>query len=62
MLAIGDLSNTVEFVFYAIGIVSFALAALGMAVPGAGAKLSNLVALGLFAFFFPVFWSSLAAL
>lgn len=59
MLAIGDLSNEVEFIFYAVGIVAFALGALGVALHE---KVSNLVALGLFAVFFPVFWSSLAAL
>jgi hypothetical protein len=61
MLAIGDLSNTVQFIFYAIGIVAFALAALAIKVPG-GDKVANLVALGLFAVFFPTFWSHLAAL
>jgi hypothetical protein len=59
VLAIGDLSNEVEFIFYAVGIVAFALGALGVALHE---KVSNLVALGLFAVFFPVFWSSLAAL
>jgi hypothetical protein len=61
MLAIGDMSNTVQFIFYAIGIVAFALATLGAVMP-AGSKMSNLVALGLFAVFFPVFWHTLAAL
>jgi hypothetical protein len=59
VLAIGDLSNEVSFIFYAVGIVAFALGALGIALHE---KVSNLVALGLFAVFFPVFWSSLAAL
>jgi hypothetical protein len=59
MLAIGDLSNTVQFIFYAIAIVAFAMGALGVALHE---KVSNLVALGLFAAFFPVFWSHLAAL
>ncbi len=62
MLAINALNNTGLFICYAVAIVSFALAALGMAVPGAGAKLSNLVALGLFAAFFPNFWQALAGL
>ena len=62
MLAIGDLSNTVQFIFYAIAIVAFALAALGVAMPAAGAKLSNLVAVGLFAAFFVPFWHTLAGL
>lgn len=59
MLAIGDLSNTVEFIFYAIAIVAFAMGALGIALHE---KVTNLVALGLFASTFPIFWSTLAAL
>jgi hypothetical protein len=61
MLAIGPLSATVTFIFYAIAIVAFALAALAIKVPG-GEKVQNLVALGLFAAFFVPFWNSLAAI
>ena len=59
MYAIGQMSNSVAFIFYAVGIVCFALAAIGIALHE---KLTNLVALGLFAVFFPVFWDHLAAL
>ena len=59
MSAIGAMSNTVSFIFYAIAIVAFAMGALGVALHE---KVSNLVALGLFAAFFPVFWDHLAAL
>jgi hypothetical protein len=59
MSAIGNMSNTVQFIFYAIAIVAFAMGALGVALHE---KVSNLVALGLFAAFFPIFWDHLAAL
>lgn len=59
MLAINPMSNDVQFIFYAIGIVAFALATIGIVLH---AKLTNLVALGLFAVFFPIFWDHLAAL
>jgi hypothetical protein len=59
MLAIGQMSNTVAFIFYAVGIVAFALAAIGIALHE---KVANLVALGLFAVFFVEFWNRLAAL
>ncbi len=59
MSAIGNLSNTVQFIFYAVAIVAFAMGALGVALHE---KVSNLVALGLFAAFFPEFWARLAAL
>ncbi len=60
-MAIGTLSNTIQFIFFAVGIVAFALAALAIKVPG-GEKVANLVALGLFAVTFPAFWDRLAAL
>jgi hypothetical protein len=53
------MGNEVQFIFYAIGIVAFALAAVGIALHE---KVQNLVALGLFAVFFPTFWDRLAAL
>lgn len=59
MLAIGQLSNTVEFVLYAIALVAFALGAIGISLHE---KVSNLVALGLFFATVPLFWPRLAAL
>ena len=59
MLAIGELGSTPTFIFFAIAIVVFAMAAIGVALHE---KVSNLVALGLFAAFFPSFWDSLAGL
>lgn len=59
MLAIDQLGTTVTFIFYAVAIVAFALAAIGV---GLHEKVSNLVAVGLFAAFFVPFWNSMAAL
>ncbi|MEX1144681.1 MAG: hypothetical protein WEE69_05185 [Acidimicrobiia bacterium] len=59
VLAIDQLGTTVTFIFYAVAIVAFALGALGVALHE---KVSNLVALGLFAAFFVPFWNSMAAL
>jgi hypothetical protein len=59
MLAINALNNTGLFICYAIAIAAFAMGALGVALHE---KVSNLVALGLFAAFFPNFWNSLAGL
>ena len=59
MLAISEMGTTPTFIFYLIGILAFAMAAVGVALHE---KVSNLVALGLFAVFFPTFWNSLAAL
>ena len=59
VLGIDPMGNTVQFIFYAIAIVAFGLAAVGFALHE---RVSNLVAVGLFAAFFPVFWDHLAAL
>jgi hypothetical protein len=59
MVGIDPMGNDVQFIFYAIGIVAFALATIGIALHE---KLTNLVALGLLAVFFPTFWDSLAGL
>jgi hypothetical protein len=59
VIGLENMGNEVTFIFYAVGIVAFALGALGVALHE---KVSNLVALGLFATFFPQFWNSLAAL
>ena len=59
MVGIEPMGNEVQFVFVAIGIAAFALATIGIALHE---KLTNLVALGLFAVFFPTFWELLASL
>ena len=59
MLAINALNNTGLFICYAVAIVAFAMGAIGLSLHE---KVSNLVALGLFAAFFPNFWSALAGL
>ena len=59
VLGIDPMGNTVQFIFYAVAIASFGLAVVGIALHE---KLTNLVALGLLAAFFPVFWDHLAAL
>ena len=59
VLGIDPMGNEVQFIFYAIGVAAFLLATIGIALHE---KLTNLVALGLFAVFFPVFWDRLATL
>ena len=59
MVGIETMGNTVAFIFIAIGVASFAMAAIGFALHE---KVSNLVALGLFAVTFIGFWDALAAL
>lgn len=59
MLGINALDNTGEFICYAVAIAAFAMAAVGLALHE---KVSNLVALGLFAVTFVPFWATLANL
>jgi len=58
-VGIEAMGNSVEFIFYAIGVVAFAMAAIGLALHE---KVSNLVALGLLAVTIPAFWLRLAGL
>lgn len=58
-MGIEAMGNSVEFIFYAIGVVAFAMAAIGLALHE---KVSNLVALGLLAVTIPAFWLRLAGL
>ncbi len=59
MLAISPMGNTVTFVFLAAGIALWVLATLGQSIFGSKFALGWL---GLAAFFFPQFWTSLANL
>jgi hypothetical protein len=58
MLAIEPMGTTVTFIFYAVGIALWVMAGLGLKP----SERMELVGFGLAAFFFPTFWSQLAAL
>lgn len=59
ILGISPMGNTVQFIFYGVGIALFVLATIGQTIMGAKWALGWL---GLAAVFFPVFWDRLAAL
>jgi len=59
MLAIGLMSNTWQFIFYAIAIVLFIAGGVGLKP---GGERVQLVGLGLAAAFFPEFWNRMALL
>jgi hypothetical protein len=59
VLGIDPMGNTVQFIFYAIAVVAFGAAVIGIALHE---KLTNLVALGLLAVTIPSFWDRLAGL
>jgi hypothetical protein len=56
---IGLMTNTWQFIFYAIALVLFVAGGMGIK---AGGERVQLVGLGLAAFVFPVFWDTLARL
>ena len=59
MLAINVMGNTGYFIFYAIALVAFVLAGVGIKTPG---DRIHLVGVGLAALVFPMFWDRLALL
>ena len=59
MLAIIVMGNTGYFIFYAISLVAFVLAAVGFKPVG---DRVHLVGVGLAAFIFPLFWDRMALL
>jgi len=59
VVGIETMGNTVAFIFIAVGVASFAMAAIGLALHE---KVQNLVALGLLAITIPEFWDRLAGL
>lgn len=59
MLAIGLMSNTFVFIFYAIALVLFIAGGVGIK---AGGERASLIGLGLAAYVFPAFWDRMAAL
>jgi hypothetical protein len=56
MLAIDIMSPEAQAVFFAIALICFAIAAIGLVLGRV-----NLMALGLFVFVFVFFWNALAA-
>jgi bacteriorhodopsin len=59
MLAIDPMGSTVRFVFYAIGLAAFVLAAIAFKI---GDGKTNLLGVGLAAITVPPFWDLLADL
>jgi hypothetical protein len=59
MLAIEPMGNTVQFVFYAIALAAFVLAAIALKI---GDGKTNLLGVGLAAITVPPFWDRLAGL
>ena len=59
MLALGLMTNTWHFIFYAIALVLFIAGGVGIK---AGGERASLIGLGLAAFVFPIFWDRLALL
>ena len=58
MLAVGIMSETIQFIFYLVAVILFILAGVGFKPVG---DRVHLVGLGLAAAFFPVMWNHLAA-
>jgi hypothetical protein len=59
VLGIGLMTNTWQFIFYAIALILFLAGGVGLK---AGGERAQLVGLGLAAFVFPTFWDHMALL